>query len=203
MEYGNDAIEEHGSEEGGEGAEGAELKPHERPTSVTVIAWIFIVVSVLAIIFGGLGLLLFALVGQMGVEGGQAATAAGEHVSVHVLGPFKDLTPIFRTLAVIQIVQIGVGLFVMLSAVYLLKLKAWARTVLEVVSWLGLLKVGLSAAILYQLRDALPELKVEGLPIDVVSISLVGNFTIMLIMAASLVVIIALLRGKKVREAVV
>jgi hypothetical protein len=94
----------------------------KRPTCVTVIGWAWS-------ILGGLMCLsaIFALFGSL---------MMGEGVEGH-----GDVSFIFRIFPVLAIVQMGVGVLGLVAGINFLKLRAWSRPVLEVLTWLMLVFV--------------------------------------------------------------
>jgi len=95
-----------------------------RPTSVTVIGWFWIVVGGMMCIGA-----IFALLGLLRIQRGSVHLTQGE-------SQFVKLMMLPAT------AQLAAGLVAIVSAIYLLRLRYWARTVLEVLAWLVLAFTG-------------------------------------------------------------
>lgn len=93
------------------------MTTENRPTSVTVIGWAWIVLGVL----GGL-LALAGLVAMLSM--GSVAPGDGHMASFMVVHP------------VIAVSQVALAALAVVAGVQFLALKAWARVVLEALSWL-------------------------------------------------------------------
>ena len=94
-----------------------------RPTCVTVIGWVWVVIGGL-MCFGAIMAVLASLMMRDEMSQHQANEAI-----------------MLRILPVLALVQIVVGLLGLVSGVNFLKLRAWSRPVLEVLSWLLLVYV--------------------------------------------------------------
>jgi len=98
----------------------------KRPTCVTVIGWVWIII-------GGLMCLSAIMVLFMSVVVGQMLRTDPE--------PDQNVQAIFRFFPLLAVSQIGVGVLGLVSGINFLKLKSWSRKVLEVISWLLLMYV--------------------------------------------------------------
>ena len=101
----------------------------KRPTSITVIGWLSIVIAGLTIISTIIGLAFFILIQQMGA----GIPPVPEEIPV----PFKLSCIIYRNFIPLVVAQIAFATFVLIAGIQFLKLRAWARTALEVVCWLN------------------------------------------------------------------
>ena len=170
----------------------------KRPTSVTVIGWIFIAGAILMILSGGMGFAAFTFMQQMGEE----------------MPPFPEEAPfqfsvmevIFQHFGLIAIVQVALAVFIIIASIQFLRLRRWARTALEVVAWLGLLYL-VSFGIFWVvswigITSNIPSTEeAPGLfPMFNIFGAIMGS-VITLFWAAPLVVIIIFLRKKTIREA--
>lgn len=108
-------------------SEPREAPPRGRPTSVTVIGWAAMILSAFTILSGGGALLAARFVGadDPGVPAG------------------------FAVFSIAAILQIGLAILGGVSGYAFLKLRAWARTILEGMSWLLLLLVTAFALLLF------------------------------------------------------
>lgn len=63
--------------------------------------------------------------------------------------PFKVVLFVFKHLTGLSLLQIAISVFVLIAAIYFLKMRAWARTTLEAASWISMVfvaSVGLFAS---------------------------------------------------------
>ena len=153
----------------------------KRPTAITVIGWIFIASALLVILLGVKGFADFTIKkpADWGVPSGLIAMGRGV-----------------------------IAIFVIIASIQFLSLRRWARTALEVITWLGLVYVvgfgifGLIMWITTFSSEWVSEGGASG-PLSgfgiflAVMISVVTSFC-----AVPLIAIIKFLRGRTIREAV-
>ncbi|MEW6670273.1 MAG: hypothetical protein AB1427_01135 [Thermodesulfobacteriota bacterium] len=96
----------------------------KRPTCITVIGWVWIVIGGLMCFSAVMALYSHVTIGPMA----QGDPEAVQHVSVVIR--------YFPAFAIVQIAAATVGI---ISGIYFLKLKRWSRQVLEILTWLLLL----------------------------------------------------------------
>ena len=171
----------------------------KRPTSVTVIGWIFIAGAILMILSGGMGFAAFTFMQQMG---GEAAPPFPEEAPFQ----FGVMEVIFQYFGLIAMVQVALAVFIIIASIQFLRLRRWARTALEVVAWLGLLYL-VSFGIFWVvswigITSNIPSTEeAPGLfPMFNIFGAIMGS-VITLFWAAPLVVIIIFLRKKTISEA--
>lgn len=92
----------------------------KRPTCITVIGWAWIVIGGLMCLSATMALFSSVMIGEI---------AQNE----------PDMPFIFKIFPLLAIVQIGVAVLGLASGINFLKLKAWARSVLEGLTWLLLI----------------------------------------------------------------
>lgn len=105
----------------------------KRPVSVNVIGWLFIIASAPGILGAMAGLIVYRFVSI------QIALGNIEPIPRDIIQIFGPFTGIFDNFGIFMIIQIIVFAYIIYVAVQFLKLKKWARDVLEVVSWLGII----------------------------------------------------------------
>ena len=170
----------------------------QRPTSVSVIAWVYIG-------FGILGL----LGGILGTAASLLMTSTFESAQRPEVSPddpilFRLMSSMFHYFWLFGVLQLIVAVLMIWSGVAFLRLRAWARTVVETLAWLGLaynLGFGfLWCMTLVSMTDQMPEEAgaFAAFPI----IMLVMGIVMILAFSVPLVVIIRVVRGRTVREAV-
>jgi len=98
----------------------------KRPTCVTVIGWAWIIIGALMCFSAVMGLFTSVMIRQV-------STA---HPDAH-----RNMPGLFRFFPMVALVQIGVAVFGIVSGISFLKLRAWSRNALEVLTWLLLLFV--------------------------------------------------------------
>ncbi len=112
----------------------------KRPAAITIIGLSFLSPAILIILYGSVSI--------VGLRWLQRAVNTDLYVPPEEFPPV--LTVIFNNSEAFQLVTIlHIGLAVLLLAVAIsfLRLKAWARLALEVVSWVGLFYTGLQAIV--------------------------------------------------------
>jgi hypothetical protein len=89
----------------------------KRPTCVTVIGWAWIIIGGLMCLSATMALFSSVMIGEMAKDE-------------------PDMPFIFKIFPLLAIVQIGAAVLGLVSGINFLKLKAWARSVLEGLTWL-------------------------------------------------------------------
>lgn len=107
--------------------------PAERPTAVTVIGWVWIVYAAVKLFGGVWGLVAWRLGGLRDFVVGPGSPT---------ILPMAILRTAFGRFAVALTAQILFASAVLIAATALLRMRPWARTAIEVLSWLGLCYVG-------------------------------------------------------------
>lgn len=96
----------------------------KRPTCVTVIGWAWIIIGGLMFFSAIMALFSSVMIGQM--------SQANSEVQ-------QDMPVIFRFFPLLAIIQIGLAIIGLVSGINFLKLKAWSRNSLEILTWILLL----------------------------------------------------------------
>ena len=171
----------------------------KRPTSITVIGWIFIAGAILMILSGGLGFMAFSFMRQISGE--------MPPISEELPNQFRIMRIIFQNFGIIALLQVAFAIFVLISSIQFLKLRKWARNALEIVSWLGLVYVigfGIFWVVSWiNITSHIPVSEVRSGPPPMFNIigAIMGP-VITVAWATPLVVVITFLRGKTIKEAV-
>ena len=109
-----------------------EAIPRERPRTVTVVGWIWLVAATLRFLNGVLGLFVWKV---GGLDRGLPFLALrSSQLKLRILG----LDTMMRHAAGILVLQVLVAAALGYAAFELLRQKAWARRVVEAASWLGI-----------------------------------------------------------------
>jgi hypothetical protein len=170
----------------------------KRPTSITVIGWMFIASAILMILSGGMGFAAFTFMKQ--------AAGGAPPLPEDIPGQLGIIEFAFQYFELIAAVQVAFAIFILIASIQFLWLRRWARAALEVVSWLGLAyMVGFGivwVASWIGITSSIP--LTEGTPgpspmFNILGV-VMGSF-VTVCLAVPLVVIIVFLRGKTVREA--
>ena len=169
----------------------------ERPTGVTITAWLWIVMGGLMILSALMGGFAYTMIGNMGpLPPPSSDMPAGSAV----MGYF------FRYFGVLLLLQGIVALIAIWAGASLLRLKQWARTTIEVLSWIGLLyMVGFGIFWVYTWVAMTSEVPPHGGQVDPVSFQLMGavmGVVITAVFAVPLGIMIRYLRGAEVRTAI-
>ncbi len=169
----------------------------ERPTSVTVIGRVWLVLAVLYLLRSLVNLVSWKLL-QMGAPG-LLRTIAEQ-------SPYAwFLRPLFRHLTALMSAEAIVSAVVGFSAYQLLRLRPWARVIMQAVCWFGLAFVASLAAFWAWFWPKAAAAEGAADPSfsahSYGNIGLIAGVAIGLAFGAGLAVMIALLRSSKVREA--
>lgn len=106
--------------------------PPERPRAVTIVGWIWLVAAALRFVNGLLGLVVWKVGGLD--RGLPFLPERMGGVEVRVVG----MEAMMGRATEILVAQVLVSGFVAFAAFELLRLKAWSRTAIDAVSWLGI-----------------------------------------------------------------
>jgi len=115
--------------------------PDERPRAVVVIGWVWILYAAVKLFGGVWGLIVWRLGGV------HDFLVAKPRLMVPATLPMGLLQKVFGSFGVAVTGQIVFASGVLVAAVALLRLRSWARTAIEVLSWIGLCYVTLFAAV--------------------------------------------------------
>lgn len=153
----------------------------QRPTCVTVIGWAWIVLGSLMVVSSIMaGFVQLTMWDEFGRGGG---------------APFP-----FSMLPLLIVVQLAVAVGGVVSGVAFLRLKAWARTVLEVLAWL--LLVGLVAfTVVWMVNWIAMNDQMALRNSGFASMGIVMGIVVSVVYGGPLVVMLVYLRGPKVRGA--
>jgi hypothetical protein len=171
----------------------------KKPASVTAIGWVFIVSAILMILSGVFGFIAYRFIQQMGV-------IMPPPMSEEILVPFRILTSFLKYFGLLAFSQIIFAIFILIASIQFLKLRAWARTALEVVSWLSLVYIvgfGIFGVIAW--LNMTPSLPVEAESIGPLArfniLGAIMGIAVIVVSSISFIVIIKFLRGTIIREA--
>lgn len=156
-----------------------------RPTAVTVIGWAWIILGAFMLLSAGMGLVM-----SLTVPPPDPALLDGE-------APFAGIWRYFWLLATVQLGVAGLGVF---AGLRLLALQSWARTALELLSWLAIL-----ALVGYAIFWVINSYAVVGAEADELGFARVFAFAgvgVTMIYAVPVGFMIYHLRSAKVRAAV-
>ncbi len=171
----------------------------KRPTAITVIGWIFLVSSILMILSGGLGFIAFSFMKQMAEE--------MPPISEELPKQFQILRIIFQNFGIIALLQVALAIFVLMTSIYFLQLRKWARAALEIITWLGLFSVvgfGIFWVVSWiTITSNIPVSEVPSGPPPMFNIiGAIMGCVVTVVWAVPLIIIIIFLRGKTIKNAV-
>ena len=167
-----------------------------RSTSITVIGWIWICIAAFMAFSGFMASVVYYLF--LGPEMQQARDQLPEQQ----VGPL--FTFMFEYFGVLSVFQVLFAVFIVYSAIMFLRLKAWARLSLEIITWLSLLYI-----VGFGLFWIVSWFSMTGQIPDDQGAEMLGAFQIFgaimgavitLVFAVPLGIIIKYLRGEKIRE---
>ncbi len=176
-----------------------ESEAKKRPASVTVIGWIFIAVAILMVFSGAWGFMAFTWMKQMNEDFPSMQEIPSGFFRVH--------RAIFQNFGLLASIQMLLGVFVVVAGVQFLKLQRWARTALEVVSWLALVYVvGFGIFFIFawiSMTSSTPVAEATAGPPPYFGVfGAVIGIVVTAFYALPVVVIIKFLRGETIKEAV-
>lgn len=161
-----------------------------RPTSITVIAWIWIALGVLMFLGGVFHVLMLGVI------------QASDSLESASAGDAQFLLWLFVPLSVLEFVVCAVAI---ISGAYLMRLRRWARTCLEIMSWIACFFFagsGAVSAVLWVLRSGTMKEEAAIFPSTLFTI-LGAAFSVVfgVAMAVPFAVIIKFLRGRTIGDA--
>lgn len=101
----------------------------KRPTGITITGWLWIATGGLMTLSGVMAGFAYSTMGRMGPP---------PTVPADMPSGFVVMNSIFQYFGLLIVVQLIVAALAVWSGIGLLRLKAWARTIIEVLSWLAL-----------------------------------------------------------------
>jgi hypothetical protein len=174
-----------------------ELAGAKRPTGITITAWLWIVMGGLMILSALMGGFAYTTIGKMRpLLPPSTDMPAGSSV----------MNSIFQYFGLLLLLQGIVAVLAIWAGVSLLRLKQWARTTIEVLSWIALLyTVGFGIFWVYTWVAMTSQVPTHGAPVDPVSFRLMGavmGVVVTAIFAVPLWIMIRYLRGAEVHMAI-
>lgn len=171
----------------------------KKPAAVSAVGWIYIAVSGLMILSALMSLVMFAVMRK--VTGGEFPP-----MGQGMPEGFKFATFMFKHYGLIAFVQLLVAGFGLYSGIEFLRLRAWARTALEVLTWLGLAYIvgfGIFWIVSWMgATSAFPPAEAGGPTAAFGIFGAVMGLVVSLVFAAPAIIIIVFLRKPEVRRAV-
>ena len=165
-----------------------------RPTSVTVIGWMFVIFAILLVLSGCMSFIFAELIRKM--------PEAYQEMPIDINQLFKSMPFAFSSIMIFSILQIVYGVVILVSGIYFLKLKSWARITLEVISWFGLLATLVSAVLgVLGFTASLKVLSELGFTQINIVLGIIVYLVITIIFIIPIIVIIKALRGRVLKEA--
>lgn len=166
------------------------------PTSLVVIGSIFIVVATLLILSGLMNVLVLP---QMGEALDAMELELKKAPPEEIPWEFTFVLSMLRYAGIWMSVQMAIAVLALVAGIQFLRRRAWARTALEVVTWVGVAQVGLVGLSWLWMATGFSSKTGAGGPGLMIGVVLIVMFAVF---AAPFVVILAFLRGRTIREAV-
>lgn len=153
----------------------------KRPTCVSVIGWVWIILGGLMCLSSAMAILSFAVIGEM----------------AHDDSDMPFLFQIFPWIVAVQIIVAVIGL---VAGVNFLKLKAWSRRILEILTWAMILFViGFGGFLFFHIYSASSMQLSLGFGI----MELIFMIVVIGIYGVPLSIMLKYLRGEKVKSAMI
>lgn len=168
----------------------------QRPTAVSVIAWTWIVTGGFAVFSGIMSLLIFAAMPTLPSQFPQAPGMPQD---------FGFMTGMFRYFGWLVLAQLVLAAVAIVAGIQFLRLRLWARTALEILSWISLIYVmGFGLFWLSTWSTMTGHFSQQNAPFDIETFRIAGfavGIFVTLAFAIPLGIMIKYLRGKVIREA--
>ena len=169
----------------------------KRPTGITITAWLWIVMGGLMIFSAVMGGVTYAMMGNMSLPPSSSTEMpAGFAVMMNF---------IFQYFGVLLLLQGIVAVVAIWAGVSLLRLKQWARTAIEVLSWIAFLyTVGFGIFWVYMWISMTGQVMAGSAPGNVDSFQVIGavmGVIVSAVFAVPLWIMIRYLRGVEARTA--
>jgi hypothetical protein len=169
----------------------------KRPTGITITAWLWIAMGGLMILGAVMGGFAYTMMGKMGPPPQPSTEMPSGFAVMYSISQYFGVLLLLQS--IVAVVAIGAG-------VSFLRLKQWARTTLEVLSWLAFLyTVGFGIFWVYMWISMTGQTPTRGAPADPVSFQLMGavmGVIVTAVFAVPLWIMIRYLRGAEVRTAI-
>jgi hypothetical protein len=169
-----------------------------RPTSVTVIAWVWIILGGLMVLAGIMAALMSAVMSSSGMMG-DAFEDIEQEKTQDLPATVRVMEVVFRHFAWFALGQVCIGALALWAGTRFLRLRAWARAMLELLSWLFLIYVVAFTAFW---MVGWTSVGAGHAPAAFIVAGLVGAVINMAFFGVPLGIMIHVLRGRKVRDAV-
>jgi len=168
----------------------------QRPTSVSVIGW-------LAVIFGGMAVLSAVMILTVSLLVPEMRDATPPESS-DMPAPFRLMSYVFRYFWVLAVIQLGAATLLISAGVALLKLRAWARTTIEIYACFGLAyNLAFGTFWLWSIASMMKVVPEEAGTAATMSIVMMVFGALMVVgFSIPLIIVIRVLRGATVRTAI-
>ena len=168
----------------------------KRPGGVAAVAWVWIVSGVLIILSGLMGIGALAQISEL--------TPPHQRPALPPL--LAAMSGLSHYLILVTLVQMAVAAVAVVAGVYYLRLRAWARSILELLTWMSLvLTLSLGFLWMPMWMGMSNELLPSGTGVDPRTLKAAGVITgaaVMIVGAVPLILMIKSLRSRAAREAV-
>lgn len=169
----------------------------KRPTGITITAWLWIVTGGLMIFSAVMAGFAYTMMGDMGPPPSTSSEMPAE---------FAVMSSIFRYFGVLLLLQGIVAVVAIWAGVSLLRMKQWARTAIEVLSWIAFLyTVGFGIFWVYMWVSMTGQVPAGSVPVNTDSFQVMGavmGVIVTSVFAVPLWIMIRYLRGVEARTAI-
>lgn len=169
----------------------------KRPTGITITAWLWIVMGSLMIFSAVMGGFAYTMMGNMSLPPSSSS---------EMPAGFAVMNSIFQYFGVLLLLQGTVAVVAVWAGVSLLRLRQWARTAIEVLSWIAFLyTVGFGFFWVYMWVSMTGQVPAGSAPVNVDSFQVMGavmGVIVTAVFAVPLWIMIRYLRGAEARSAI-
>lgn len=167
----------------------------KRPTGITITAWLWIVMGGLMMFSAVMGGVAYSMMGEMGAP-----------PSTEMPPEFALMNSVFQNFGALLLIQGCVAIVAFWAGISLLRLRQWARTTIEILSWIGFLyTVGFGIFWIYMWVAMTGQVPTQGGSDGADSFQLMGAVMggiVTAVFAVPLWIMIRYLRGAEMRDAI-
>jgi len=173
-----------------------------RPKSVKVISWVWISTGILTVFSSLMSFFSLAMMQEM--LGSEAFPL--EQIPPDLQALLKPMMLVLDNFELIMVLQLVVAIFAIVSGVYFLKLRKWARTAMEALTWLAVAyTVVLGVYGVYLWVSTIGGIPVDQLPPGMENLKYIGvmiGVVVSLIFCVPFVIMLVKLRGAGIKSIV-
>jgi hypothetical protein len=168
----------------------------KKPASIAVIAWSYIVLALFVLLVSGVS-----------IFGSQYVNQQMETMPNEILESFPGMGFVIQHSGLLLILQTIVAIFMLIAGIEFLRLRAWARTAVEILTWLCVV-FAVTIVLFFimtwiNMVSQMMAFEDNGGTLSMLTVVGIGvGLVLMVLFVIPLLMMIRALRGKAVRDAV-